>query len=91
MWYIYGIKTTIDSAGRIVIPKEIRSEAGLKAGMSLEIHLRDGRIEIEPEILEVDVVRSGRLTIVVPKGEVEPLTKGAVEETREKMRQERRG
>ena len=42
------MKTTIDGAGRIVIPKALRDDAGLRAGSEVEIALRDGRIEIAP-------------------------------------------
>jgi len=31
------MKTTIDHAGRLVIPKDIRRESGIKPGMPLEI------------------------------------------------------
>ncbi len=37
---------TMDSAGRLVIPKEIRREAGIEPGMPLEIRCDDGIIEI---------------------------------------------
>ncbi|MGE5278116.1 MAG: AbrB/MazE/SpoVT family DNA-binding domain-containing protein, partial [Acidobacteriota bacterium] len=33
------MKTTIDAAGRLVIPRRIRREAGLEAGSELEIRL----------------------------------------------------
>jgi len=39
---------TMDKAGRIVIPKAIRTQAGLKAGVPLEVRVRGGRVEIEP-------------------------------------------
>ena len=42
------MKATIDAAGRLVIPKRIRREAGLESGAELEIRFEDGRIEIEP-------------------------------------------
>lgn len=42
------MKTTIDKAGRIVIPKALRDELGLTAGQELEISAADGRLEIEP-------------------------------------------
>jgi AbrB family looped-hinge helix DNA binding protein len=42
------IIVTIDRVGRLVIPKEIRDEAGIEAGMPLEVTCREGRIEIAP-------------------------------------------
>lgn len=38
--------TTIDPAGRIVIPKRLRDELGLKAGEKIELSAVDGRLEI---------------------------------------------
>ena len=43
------MKATIDKAGRVVIPKAIRDRAGLQPGMELEIAVRDGRVELEPQ------------------------------------------
>jgi len=86
---INAMKTTIDSAGRLVIPKEIRQHAGLKPGMPLEVRLHEGRIEIEPASLEIKLERRGRLVVAVPRDTVPPLTATAVEETRRKLRRER--
>lgn len=83
------MRTTIDSAGRLVIPKGIRESAGIKAGMDLEIRWREGRIEIEPAPLPVKLVRKGRLLVAVPQRTVEPLTGEIVEQTREALRRER--
>ncbi len=83
------MKTTIDSAGRLVIPMEIRREAGIKPGMVLDVWTREGRIEIEPAPLEVKLERRGRLVVAVPRKPVAPLTKAIVEETRRKIRNER--
>jgi AbrB family looped-hinge helix DNA binding protein len=44
------METTIDRAGRVVIPKPIRDAAGLKPGAALSIEYRDGRIEIERKL-----------------------------------------
>lgn len=41
------MRTTIDAAGRVVIPKQLRQAAALEPGQELEIIERDGRIEIE--------------------------------------------
>jgi len=83
------MKTTIDTAGRMVIPKEIRREAGLQPGMALEVHWREGRIEIEPVPLPVTLVRKGRLLVAVPQRDVSPLTTETVERTRRALRRER--
>ena len=63
---IHTMKIAIDSAGRLVVPKEIRREAGIEAGMPLQIQCRDGRIEIEPAPLPVTLERKGRLLVAVP-------------------------
>jgi AbrB family looped-hinge helix DNA binding protein len=81
--------TTIDRAGRLVVPKEIRRRAGLKPNMPLDVRYRDGRIEIEPAPLRVKLERRGRLLVAVAEERVEPLTSGAVEETRRGLRNNR--
>ncbi len=83
------MKTTIDSAGRLVIPKEIRREAGLKPGMPLDVRWGEGRIEITPAPLPVKLVRKGRLLVAVPQKEVTPLTAETVERMRGTLRRER--
>ncbi len=83
------MKTGIDRAGRLVIPKEIRREAGLKPGTPLEVRWRGGRIEIEVAPLPIKLVKRGRLLVAVPERDVEPLTAEAVEKTRKALRQER--
>ena len=85
------MKTTIDSAGRLVIPKEIRRQAGLRPGMELEVRWADGQIEIEPRLLPVRLVQQGPLLVAVADGEAEPLTNEMVEEIRESLRRERAG
>ena len=83
------MKTTIDPAGRLVIPKQIRQEAGLRPGMPLDVRWRAGRIEIEPAPLPVKLVRKGRLLVAVPEKDVAKLTADTVERTRQGLRRER--
>jgi AbrB family looped-hinge helix DNA binding protein len=83
------MQTAIDSAGRLVIPRQIRREAGITPGMALDIRLHDGRIEIEPAPLPVKLVRRGRLLVAVPRTAVPPLHPEVVERTRRKLRRER--
>ena len=83
--------TTIDAAGRLVIPKEVRREAGLQPGMPLQVRWRDGRIEIEPAPLAVELQRRGHLTVAVPRAAVAPLRGEDVEHVRRRLRRERGG
>jgi AbrB family looped-hinge helix DNA binding protein len=80
---------TIDSAGRLVIPKEAREQAGLRPGMPLEVRVRDGRIEIEPAPLDVTIEKRGRFHVAVPKTKGPALTNDMVERTRRAVRRER--
>lgn len=85
------MKIAIDSAGRLVIPKEIRREVHLKPGDQLEVRCREGRIELEPAPLAVRLVRKGELLVAVPLAGVSKLTRETVEETRRSLRAERGG
>lgn len=40
------MRTTIDAAGRIVVPKPLREELGFAPGTELEIDAVDGRLEV---------------------------------------------
>ncbi len=73
----------MDEAGRLVIPKDIRRQAGLQPGTSLEIRWHDGKIEIEPATVPVSLVREGRFVVAVPQTKIPTLTSQEVEETRE--------
>jgi len=84
-----AMRSTIDAAGRLVIPSDIRRAAGLKPGTPLEIRCRDGRIEIEPASMEVDLVRKGRLLVAIARADVARLTHDEVEASRESLRAER--
>jgi len=77
------MRTTIDSSGRLVIPKEIRRQAGILSGMTLDIRWQNGRIEIEPALAPIRLVRKGRFLVAVPETEGELLTAETVEEMRE--------
>ena len=59
------MKATIDSAGRIVIPRHIRDAIGLRAGTVVNVVSRDGVVSIEPAAAVVKIVRRGRLRVAV--------------------------
>ena len=77
---------TMDQAGRLVIPREIRREAGLEPGVPLTVRWREGVIEIEPQPLPVRLARKGRLLVATPIESVRPLESATVERTRASLR-----
>jgi len=84
-----AMTTTIDASGRLVVPKEIRRQAGIRPNSRLEVRFRDGRIEIEPAPVPVQLERKGRLVVAVaPKG-MEALSGELVERTRRDLRRSR--
>ncbi len=84
------MKTTIDTAGRLVVPKPIRLQAGLEPGEPLEIRFHDGRIEIEPAPREVRIEERAGFRIAEPVGAYEPLREETVRKTREQSRERRK-
>ena len=85
-----GAISTMDSAGRLVLPREIRDEAKLEPGIPLRIAVRDGRVEIEAAPREVRVVRKGRMRVAVPIEEGTPLRNDSVRQTTASVRESRR-
>jgi AbrB family looped-hinge helix DNA binding protein len=79
------MKTTIDRAGRLVVPKKIREAAGILPGSELTIRVANGCIEIEPAPLEVRLVKRGSLTVAVPRKHVTPLTPEVVGQTLDRL------
>ena len=78
--------TTMDAAGRLVIPSEIRREAGIEPDTPLDVRWRDGVIEIEPQPLTVTIARKGRLLVAKPRSRIRPLRDATVERTRRQLR-----
>lgn len=83
------MKTTIDTAGRLVIPKELRRKAGLQPGTELEIRWRQGLIEIEPAPLPVTLKKRGRFLVAIPDQPISKLRNETVERTRRQLTRNR--
>ena len=85
-WYLDAMNSTIDAAGRVVIPKEIRERLGLGSGQAIEIREVDGHVEIEPAATNMALVRRGKGVAAVPEEKLPPLTDDIVRETLERAR-----
>lgn len=86
---ISTMKTTIDAAGRIVVPKAIRESVGLAGGSQVEIREVDGLIEIEPVATEFRVVKRGGIPVAVADRPIPMATDEEFRETLERIRDER--
>jgi AbrB family looped-hinge helix DNA binding protein len=81
-----GMKTTIDPAGRIVVPKALRQALGLKAGQTLDIRAGDGRLEIEIAPTPMRLKKRGEGIVAVPDETLPTLTAEQVRDTLERLR-----
>ena len=75
------MRTAIDSAGRVVVPKALRDRLGLSGGQELEIRERDGILEIEPAPAALTLRDDGRGLAAVPDAPLAPLTDEIVRST----------
>jgi AbrB family looped-hinge helix DNA binding protein len=80
------MRTSIDSAGRVVIPKELRLRLGLSGGQELDIVEREGRLVIEPAVVPMSLRDAGKGPVAVPEEELPVLTDEVVRATLERTR-----
>lgn len=80
------MRTAIDSAGRVVIPKVLRDALGLTAGQPLEITERDGHLEIVPAPTPMGLVDDGNGVVAVADADMPVLTTEMVRDTLERAR-----
>jgi AbrB family looped-hinge helix DNA binding protein len=80
------MKSTIDAAGRIVVPKALRQALGLHPGQALELRAGDGKLEIEVAATPMRLKKLGKGVVAVPDAELPPLTAEQVRETLDRVR-----
>lgn len=80
------MKATIDSAGRLVVPKALRDALGVRPGQELEVQLKDGRLEVEVPATLMHLRKKGKSLAAVPLAKLPPLTIDQVRETLERVR-----
>ena len=80
------MRTTIDAAGRVVVPKTLRDRLGLSEGRVLEIREQEGRIEIEAVATPIALENREGGPVAVPGEALPPLTDEIVRATVERTR-----
>lgn len=65
---VRAMRVTMDRAGRIVIPKDVRARLGLEAGVELELDVVDDHLELNvpPTPMRLER-RDGRLVAVTDR------------------------
>lgn len=64
------MRTTIDKAGRLVIPKQLRDLVGLRPG-EVEVTVQGSGLRVEPPATETLDERDGRLVIPVAGAQID--------------------
>jgi AbrB family looped-hinge helix DNA binding protein len=81
-----GMRTAIDNAGRIVVPKPLRDALGLRPGQELEVTAEDGRLEIAVVATPMRLEKRGKGVVAVPQSPLPKLTSAEVRDTLDKTR-----
>ena len=66
IWYCNTMYSTIDKAGRVVIPAAMRAKAGLRPGTKLEVLLEDFSIRLVRAVPGPKIVKRGRRLVARP-------------------------
>lgn len=68
------MKITMDSVGRLVVPKALRNELGITGPAELEVVARDGLIELAVADTPARIHDRRGTPVIVTDGPMEPLT-----------------
>ncbi len=87
-WYNSGMKTTIDAAGRLVVPKQLRDELGIGPGQPVEVAAVEGHLEVTIPPTPMHLEERDGLLVAVPDNDVTPppLSADTVRQTLEHVR-----
>ncbi|TMK40907.1 MAG: AbrB/MazE/SpoVT family DNA-binding domain-containing protein [Actinobacteria bacterium] len=80
------MRTTIDGAGRIVVPKQLRDELGFGPGQELDLSAVDGKLEVELPATEMRLEERDGDLVAVTDRHMPALTAAQVRQTLERIR-----
>lgn len=80
------MRTTIDRAGRVVVPKAMRERLRLLDGGEVELTERDGVVEMTPASAKIELVDGPHGLVAKPAQSLPPLTDEIVRTTLDEAR-----
>jgi bifunctional DNA-binding transcriptional regulator/antitoxin component of YhaV-PrlF toxin-antitoxin module len=80
------MRIAIDAAGRLVVPKSLRTELGITGPAEVEVVWTDGRLELSVPDTPARVEMRDGLAVIVPQTPAPPMSAQAVRETLERVR-----
>jgi AbrB family looped-hinge helix DNA binding protein len=80
------MRTTIDSAGRIVVPKALRDELGFSAGQELDLRAGDGVLEVTVPATPMRLETKRGKLVAASDRDMPELTPDVVRDTLERTR-----
>ena len=81
------MRVAIDRVGRLVIPKPLRDELGVRGATELELTASDGRLELTVADVPAHVEDHDGFPVIVADRAIEPMS---IEETRDAVERVRR-
>lgn len=69
-WYVLTMITTIDRAGRVIIPAEVRKRLNLAAGTELEMVVDGFAIRLVRSVPGPELIRRGKRLVAHPRAAV---------------------
>lgn len=81
------MKVAIDGVGRIVIPKPLREELGIRGPTDLELTAADGRLELTVPDVPAHIEERDGFSVIVPE---QPMASLSVAEARTAIERVRR-
>lgn len=72
------MRTTIDRAGRVVVPKPLRDRLGLTAGTEVELEVHDGVLTLVPQGPRVVLAEDDGFAVLTTTEPVPPLRQDEV-------------
>jgi AbrB family looped-hinge helix DNA binding protein len=87
LWYTSTMQVSIDSVGRVVVPKPLRDELGLSPDVALEIEVVDGHLELSVPQKPAELITGPHGPSIAATGT--PITDEGVRRTLEAVRERR--